>query len=136
MAQQITDTSGAVRATERCSAPRAIVAEDDPDCRLGLSVMLRDLGYEVTGARNGAEALAWYRSFGGAALVVTDVVMPRLDGLALARRLRALDPTLPLLAITGAGRDQLEELAAAGVRCLPKPFDRREFASAVRAATA
>lgn len=116
------------------ACPRAIVAEDDADCRLGLSVLLRDLGFEVTGARNGSEALAWFRSFGGAALVVTDLVMPRLDGLALARQLRALDPDLPVLAISGAGEDHLRELDARGVTFLPKPFDRKEFAAAVRAA--
>ena len=113
---------------------RAIVAEDDADCRLGLQFLLRDLGYEVTGARNGAEALAWFRSFGGAALLVTDLAMPRLDGLALTRRLRALDPGLPVLAISGAGKDMEASAREAGVAFLPKPFDRREFAAAVRAA--
>ncbi|RKY20423.1 MAG: hypothetical protein DRQ55_07755 [Planctomycetota bacterium] len=136
MHQHKPDQNAAIHAQEVRSSPRAIVAEDDADCRLGLAVMLRDIGYEVTSARNGAEALAWYKSFGGAALVVTDVVMPRLNGLGLARQLHALDPQLPVLAITGAGDDQLDELSTCGVRCLPKPFDRREFVSAVRAATA
>lgn len=121
-------------ALDAAASPRAIVAEDDADCRLGLAVMLRSLGFEVTGARDGQEALAWFRSMGRVSLVVTDLVMPRLDGLHLARRLRALDPRLAVLAITGAGFERERELRAEGLHLLPKPFDRREFTEAVRAA--
>lgn len=116
------------------AAPRAIVAEDDADCRLGLAVLLRDLGYEVTMARDGAEALAWFRSFGHVALLVTDLAMPRVDGLALSRRLLALDPELPVVAVTGAGSDrarEFETLAGRHVTLLPKPFDRAELRRAV-----
>jgi CheY-like chemotaxis protein len=119
-------------------SPRAIVAEDDPDCRLGVAVLLRHLGYEVTMARNGREALAWFRSFGGVALLVTDLAMPSMDGLALTKRVRALEPNTPVVAISGAGPPMMEHFESRierGMSVLPKPFDRVEFNAAVARAT-
>ena len=116
------------------AAPRALVAEDDADCRLGLAVLLKDLGYQVTMARDGQEALAWYRRFGRVALLVTDLAMPRLDGLDLLRQLLTQDPDLPVIGVTGAGDDLARafgELHGSRLVLLPKPFDRAELRRAV-----
>lgn len=119
-------------------SPRAIIAEDDADCRLGLAVLLRHLGYHVIMARNGQEALAWFRRSDGVALLVTDLIMPCMDGLTLTERVRELAPNTPVVAITGAGpvmQERYESKVTRRLAVLPKPFDRFEFNAAVARAT-
>ncbi|MBL0275091.1 MAG: response regulator [Anaeromyxobacter sp.] len=68
--------------------PRVVVADDSLTTRAAMKALLELAGYQVAVAGDGEEALALVRD-GGAALVVTDVQMPRLDGLGLVRRLKA-----------------------------------------------
>lgn len=69
---------------------KILVADDNPDKRLLLTVALQDAGYEVTCARDGAEALRALPTF-EPDLILADVLMPKLDGYELARRVRS-DP--------------------------------------------
>jgi len=81
---------------------RVLVVDDDPEIRLLLSRYLRRQGYAVEEAEDGARALEVL----GKALpdvVVTDMVMPRLDGLGLLTALRDRDPDLPIIVLTGRG---------------------------------
>lgn len=114
-------------------ASRCLVVDDDPQ-------MLRLAERLLQGVHSG-DVVACDHPFGaiqaflsapeGVRLVVTDLELPGVDGLELARRLRLLAPELPVLLMTGSGRSA-EELAAGGVRhVLRKPFTRAQFVAAV-----
>jgi signal transduction histidine kinase/CheY-like chemotaxis protein len=110
-----------VRPRAKC----ALVAEDEDDIRHVVARVLRQLGYEVTEARNGVEADRLVRS--GACepeVLVTDVVMPGMGGPELARQLREARPTMPVLFMSGYAADQLDFEHLEGDRStfLPKPF--------------
>ena len=77
-----------------------LLVDDEPLVRTATAEMLRDLGHEVVEAGGGGEALAALAQL-DPDIVVTDYKMPRMDGAALAARVRELRPELPLLLITG-----------------------------------
>ena len=81
---------------------RVLVVDDEEEIRTLLSRRLQRLGYTVEVAADGVEALELV----GKAVqdaVVTDMAMPRLDGLGLLKALRSLDPDLPVVVLTGHG---------------------------------
>ena len=110
--------------------PRVLIAEDDPAVRTMLQRLLRDAGFEVRTARHGDEALGMaLRASGEFDLVVTDVRMPVMDGLELARRLRERWPRLPVLYISGYDVELSGGSRRGGPRqaLLRKPFDLDEL---------
>jgi two-component system cell cycle sensor histidine kinase/response regulator CckA len=128
-------------AADRSPAPlrgteTVLVAEDDAQLR-ALSVrLLEDLGYRVLAAADGEAALEIAaKQDGPVDLLVTDVVMPRVGGIELARRLRELRPGIRVLYTSGYSGKSLE---GRGVPDLPdvflaKPFTETAFARRVRA---
>lgn len=83
-----------------------LVVDDDPDKRMLLTVALQMAGYEVRTANDGEEGLAAVESF-QPDLIITDVMMPKMDGYELARRIRANPVTrfLPIIIQTAARND-------------------------------
>jgi cyclic di-GMP phosphodiesterase len=81
-------------------APRILVVDDDESVRIAVCLALSVLGYLAEPASDAREALDRFRP-GRYRAVVTDVAMPAMDGLELARRLRALEPALPIMIFTG-----------------------------------
>ncbi len=133
-------TAGRSERTEReiSGAGQTILfAEDDPSIRQFAARMLRDQGYRVLDAEDGAAALALVgKSIEAIDLVLTDVLMPNANGLELARLLRAARPELPVVFMTGyAGLDDnaLVELRATGP-VLAKPFTQETLLRTVAAA--
>jgi len=116
---------------------RAIIADDDPVLRRILAAILQELGYQAELAGDGEAALeAWARH--GADLVVTDLVMPRLDGLALLDALAEEAPWLPVIAVTGAEdpRGRLRAAAEHGAAAvLVKPVAWGDLVAAIRQAS-
>jgi CheY-like chemotaxis protein len=109
---------------------RVLVAEDDPVVRTMIHRLLRDAGFEVRTAKHGDEALGMaLRASGEFDLVVTDVRMPVMDGLELARRLRERWPGLPVLYISGYDVELSAGSRRGGNRqsLLRKPFDLDEL---------
>ena len=99
-AEEASLPSGADRAQR--GAGTILVTEDDADVREVSVAMLRDLGYRVLIASNGEEALAVLRRGEKIDLLFSDLVMPGgMSGVALARRARAVRPTLAVLLTTG-----------------------------------
>jgi CheY-like chemotaxis protein len=106
--------------------PRVLVVEDDPETRrYYLSILERD-GFVVEQAHNGRQALDKARTH-APDLVLTDIAVPGLDGIALCRELRG-DPAtrdIPVLAVTGYDDRQYNTRAldAGANRILSKPID-------------
>ena len=97
---------------------RILVVDDEPDLRFILRRIFESAGHEVADAGHGAGALECLRG-PLPDLVVTDIMMPGMDGAELIRRLRA-DPataSVPILAVTGDGK-----FAGAADAVLPKPY--------------
>lgn len=114
-----------------------LVADDDGIIRLLLGSALRELGHTVTEARNGLEALAaWHLAHHQ--LILSDWMMPDLDGLELCREIRAekgADSAYIILLSSRAGKaDYLEAMAAGADDFVSKPFDQDEFVARVRVA--
>ncbi|WP_019814383.1 response regulator transcription factor [Saccharomonospora saliphila] len=113
---------------------RILVVDDDRAVRESLRRSLAFNGYEVDLAGDGAEALEKVAAHRPDALVL-DVMMPRLDGLEVARRLRGIGDDLPILVLTArdAVSDRVSGLDAGADDYLPKPFALEELLARLRA---
>jgi len=110
-----------------------LVVEDEADVRRLSVETLRDLGYAVAEAADGAEALARLAEQPAADLLFTDIVMPGMNGLQLAEQARAAKPELRVLYTTGYARDASGAEAVQSA-LLPKPFTVAQLARRVRQA--
>jgi two-component system, cell cycle sensor histidine kinase and response regulator CckA len=101
-----------------------LLCDDEDSVRRILSDVLQMAGYRVLEARDGMQALEVARAYQGQIdILVTDVVMPRLEGPELARRLRATNPTLAILFISGwAESASAREMVVSEGEFLAKPF--------------
>jgi two-component system, OmpR family, response regulator MprA len=113
---------------------QVLVVEDDPAVRASVAAALRREGYVVELAGDGAEALDRLVA-GSFDSVVLDVLMPRLDGLEVCRRLRARGDFTPVLMLTARNlvRDRVDGLDAGADDYLVKPFAVEELRARVRA---
>lgn len=113
--------------------PRILLADDEQSVQTLLSYPLRKDGYEVVQAADGREALARF-SETTFDLVVLDVMMPRMDGLEVCRRLRAKS-TVPIIMLTAKAEeiDKVLGLELGADDYITKPFSMREFRSRVKA---
>jgi two-component system, cell cycle sensor histidine kinase and response regulator CckA len=111
-----------------------LVVDDEDGVRRYAARVLREEGYKVTEATDGAEAL---ELIGGeasdTAVVVSDVVMPRLNGVQLLELLSTARPDLPVILMSGYGTAQLAEQGIA-IPCgvLGKPFSPDALLAEVR----
>jgi two-component system cell cycle sensor histidine kinase/response regulator CckA len=114
-----------------------LLVEDEAMVRAIGERALTRAGYRVQVAANGEEALEWLAANGAVDLMVSDVVMPGLDGPTLVRNARALYPDLRILFMSGYAEEQLREsIDLDCVAFLSKPFSVQQLAQAVRTAMA
>ncbi|MGE3274920.1 MAG: ATP-binding protein [Vicinamibacterales bacterium] len=115
-----------------------LVAEDEPALRRLATTVLGQAGYRTLAAPDGRAALELFDAHAGEVdIVVTDVVMPRLDGLQFARSLRERRPDLPLIYMTGyAEEGQALRDSAPDAAILLKPFSPGVLLDAVAEALA
>ena len=114
-----------------------LVVEDQPEVRRMAVRALKAEGYQVIEASDGQDALDILAAGGPpVALVVTDLALPRLDGLALARELATVLPAVPVLMMTGytSSESMKQSALARGHPLLEKPFTADELARRVRVA--
>ena len=113
---------------------RILVVDDDRAVRESLRRSLQFNGYQVELAADGQQALDWLADQRPDAMVL-DVMMPRLDGLEVARRLRSTGDDLPILVLTArdAVSDRVAGLDAGADDYLPKPFALEELLARLRA---
>jgi CheY-like chemotaxis protein len=112
---------------------RILVVEDDLQLRAVLAIFCRALGAEVLGeSADGVEALDQLQTL-SPDLILTDCQMPRMDGIALVRQLRARGDRTPVIMISGQLDPQVVARAyEAGVSCyLPKPLSPRSLTDAI-----
>jgi len=107
--------------------PKILVIDDDPSLLATLQSVLEDFGYEVVTAPEGSAGLAAYRST-RPAVVLTDIIMPKTDGIELIRQIRREDSKVGIIAMSGGSRTSNSDFVAiaqtlgadAGIY---KPFD-------------
>lgn len=111
---------------------RILLAEDDESMRGFLERALAKAGYDVASFANGEDAYQRLKEE-PFSLLLTDIVMPKMDGIELARHASDLDPELKIMFITGFAAVTLEQGAATpnDARVLSKPFHLRELVSQV-----
>ena len=111
---------------------RILLAEDDNDMRRFLVKALEKAGYDVSDFDNGASAYERPREE-PFSLLLTDIVMPEMDGIELARRATELDPDLKVMFITGFAAVALnpDSKAPKDAKILSKPFHLRDLVSEV-----
>jgi signal transduction histidine kinase len=121
------------RDAERSPATRTILlAEDEPDVRAVTARILKREGYAVLLAVDGVDALAVAAAHdGGIELLLTDVVMPRMGGVKLAKEIRAARPGIRVLFVTGYEREESVPKGTEGVGLLRKPFTPSELRDAI-----
>jgi two-component system, cell cycle sensor histidine kinase and response regulator CckA len=114
-----------------------LLVDDEEDLRRAGRRILGRHGYQILTASDGEEALQIYQSRAGEIdLVLLDMVMPKLDGRAVFRRLRALDPDVKIMLLSGYTPDGgVEDLLAEGLlQFIKKPFSADVLLSEVRKA--
>jgi two-component system cell cycle response regulator CpdR len=111
---------------------KILLAEDDNDMRRFLVKALQNAGYSVASFDNGKSAYDRLREE-PFELLLTDIVMPEMDGIELARRATELDPEIKVMFITGFAAVALnpDNSAPKDARILSKPFHLRDLVNEV-----
>jgi two-component system, cell cycle response regulator CpdR len=111
---------------------RILLAEDDDDMRRFLARALERAGHEVSAFAEGASAFAQLQE-AVFDLLLTDIVMPEMDGIELARRAAACDPGLKIMFITGFAAVALhpDSQAPKEAKVLSKPFHLKDLVSEI-----
>lgn len=125
---------------------KVLIIDDEKDVRIVLKEVLQRAGYDTTVAADAREGLEKLES-DGADLVITDVIMPGIDGVATVERIRENHPDMPIIVISGGGNVApmeyepgaistsaylLSATNAGADRTLTKPFERQELVNAVQ----
>ena len=115
---------------------RILVVEDEKHLNRIISEAVEDEGYSVDSCYNGVEALE-YLECADYDVIILDIMMPKMNGLELVRRLRSEGNNTPVLFLTArdAVADRVEGLESGGDYYLTKPFDFQELMAVVRVMT-
>ena len=115
---------------------RILVVEDEKHLNRIISEAVEDEGYSVDSCYNGVEALE-YLACADYDVIILDIMMPKMNGLELVRRLRDRGDSTPVLFLTArdAVADRVEGLESGGDYYLTKPFDFQELMAVVRVMT-
>jgi two-component system cell cycle sensor histidine kinase/response regulator CckA len=111
-----------------------LLVEDEDAVRTFSQRALVNKGYEVITAVHGEDALSQFEKHKGRKidLLITDVVMPGMDGPTLAQRIRQSSPKLRIIFISGYTEDKLKDYMGEGIHFLPKPFTLKQLAAKVK----
>jgi two-component system cell cycle sensor histidine kinase/response regulator CckA len=112
-----------------------LLVEDEDAVRLFGSRALRNKGYKVVEAKSGDAALEVLASYQGTIdLMITDIVMPQMDGTQLIRHVREQRPELKVICISGYAEESFRKRldTEEGIHFLPKPFSLDQLASTVK----
>ncbi len=117
---------------------RVLVIDDDEETRTLVKRMLVGEGHQIEEAPDGAEGLRLFGK-GRPDVVLTDINMPGLDGHDVIAAIRVLHPDIPIIAISGGGTTDKDDLllkaaALGAVEIITKPFEFRQLVGAVQRA--
>jgi len=120
--------------TQELAGAHILLVEDDEQLRSVTAQYLRSLGYSVVEAGSAEAAYALVHTVGTLDLVITDVVMPRMDGPNLVKHVRELHPTMKVIFISGYTEDAFRRRldSDSEIHFLPKPFSLKQLASKVK----
>ena len=113
--------------------PRILIVDDDPGQRSLLDSFLRSQGFDTVPVASGELALETLRA-GGISMMISDVRMPGLDGVALLRRIKARFPAIPVVLVSAFPDEQVwaEGLEAGAADVFPKPIHGASLVRALR----
>ncbi|MCX7000860.1 MAG: response regulator [Candidatus Sumerlaeota bacterium] len=112
-----------------------LLAEDDPTVLLVNQARLEYLGYRVLTATDGKKALEIFdQSKGTIDLVISDIVMPEIEGITLFRELQKRSPNVKMVLVTGYPMEGNQEIMNLGVKIIQKPFGKEKLSQVVRQA--
>jgi DNA-binding response OmpR family regulator len=113
-------------------SPTILVADDDPETRDLVEIILRDAGMQVIFAENGSQLLDLWRSK-PVDIIILDVMMPVMDGLEACKRIRRISD-IPIIFLTAKGQEQdvVNGLETGADDYIVKPFRPAEFVARVR----
>ena len=115
--------------------PHILIVEDEHATAWALEQGLSDEGYSIATVDTAEKALAAVREK-RADLVITDLRLPRMDGVELVRRLKGRKNAAPVIVVTAYGTQKtMRDLEEAGIHaCFPKPFRMEQLRKSVKAA--
>ncbi len=121
-------------ATLRGGNETILIVEDDDDVRLLTTRTLKQMGYRILEASRGHQALDLLASDQTVNLVVTDVIMPQMNGVTLSQEIRKRHPSMPVLFVTGYTPEHVLQRQTLDARTLllTKPFKREVLLRHVR----
>jgi two-component system, cell cycle response regulator CpdR len=127
------ELAGGISMNDMTDSNKIILAEDDNDMRRFLVKALENAGYEVVSFDNGMAAYHRLREE-PFELLLTDIVMPEMDGIELARRAAELDPDIKIMFITGFAAVALnpDSNTPRDAKVLSKPFHLRDLVNEVQ----
>lgn len=111
-----------------------LIIDDDDGVRSSVGELLREEGWSVEAARDGAEALAWLRSHPAPSLILLDLAMPSMNGVEF-RRQQLADPALaeiPVIVMSARPRARAEAAQLGADDCLAKPMHLEELLHVVQ----
>ena len=114
---------------------RVLVVEDELNIRLLIAFVLQQMGWEVVEAESGVDALQhleWDAEFD---LVITDILMPFVNGIELIEELKRHYPNILILVTSAHTPESLEALEKGANLSLPKPFSKQQLVDCVHALT-
>ncbi|MBD1873491.1 PAS domain S-box protein [Nodosilinea sp. FACHB-131] len=117
-------------APQQGQGERLLVVEDDASVQQSVRSLLHSYNYRIVMANNGFKALDYFAQQ-PTPLVVVDMMMPGMDGLTLIRRLKAMQPSVKIIATSGLPTYQEEALAAGASTFLRKPYDLSDLLDAI-----
>ena len=132
--QTIAAAKKQLTATDLTGTGRVLLVEDEPDVRHFATRALRRQGYQVIEAADGLEALELMTANEGQIdIVVSDVVMPEMDGPALFKELRKRNPSIKVIFVSGYPNEAFREtMGSDDFAFLPKPFSLPQLAAKVK----
>jgi CheY-like chemotaxis protein len=114
----------------RDTSPAMLIVEDEPFIRMAAADIVSDIGVTAFEAADAGEALALLGDHPEIRLIFTDVNMPGMDGVTLARRAREIRPDVSVIVTSGRRAIPLDQIPENGA-FLPKPYGSRQLTSVV-----
>ncbi len=132
-AQQVAQVKVEEKPTDLTGTATILLVEDEDAVRAFSTRALTNKGYRVMDAPGGETALEILKTHGQSPdLIITDVIMPEMDGPTLITKVRAIYPDVPVIFVSGYTEDKFKGQFGANTHFLPKPFTLQQLAAKVK----